>query len=282
MVEYAYDAWGNCSITLDTNGIASRNPIRYRGYYFDSETGFYYLNARYYNPEWRRFISPDDTAFLDSETPNGLNLYCYCNNDPVNYADPSGHLATLTAVLIGLAIAGVATGFAIASAIDYYDDGQIFNGSVAWYDYLGASALGGAIGYGIGYLLAPAITVFMGKTLFSLAIPTWTILNSNGTLALVGGGVLSITGADVLLAAEALGITITYMAYERKKAAPRIKSGTKKAAYDKAFHKGGKKKPIFHPHGKYGPHFHPSGIKFKHWHYYFSMLLSALGLDFDE
>lgn len=88
---YAYDAWGNCTITLDTNGIASRNPIRYRGYYFDSETGFYYLNARYYSPEWRRFISPDDTAFLDSETPNGLNLYCYCNNDPINYADSSGH-----------------------------------------------------------------------------------------------------------------------------------------------------------------------------------------------
>ena len=43
----------------------------------------YYLNARYYNPAWRRFISPDDTAYLDPETPNGLNLYCYCNNDPV-------------------------------------------------------------------------------------------------------------------------------------------------------------------------------------------------------
>jgi RHS repeat-associated protein len=88
---YAYDAWGNCTITLDTNGIASRNPIRYRGYYYDSETGFYYLNARYYSPELRRFISPDDTAYLDPESVNGLNLYCYCNNDPVNFVDPSGH-----------------------------------------------------------------------------------------------------------------------------------------------------------------------------------------------
>ena len=88
---YAYDAWGNHTVTLDTNGIATRNPIRYRGYYYDTETKLYYLNARYYNPEWRRFISPDDTAYLDTESVNGLNLYCYCGNDPVNYADPSGH-----------------------------------------------------------------------------------------------------------------------------------------------------------------------------------------------
>ena len=87
---YAYDAWGNCTVTLNTNGIATKNPIRYRGYYYDEETGLYYLNARYYSPEWRRFISPDDTAYLDPETPNGLNLYTYCGNDPVNYADPSG------------------------------------------------------------------------------------------------------------------------------------------------------------------------------------------------
>lgn len=92
VTEYAYDTYGNCTILSTTNStIANANPFRYRGYYLDAETGFYYLNARYYSPEWRRFISPDDTAFLDTETPNGLNLYCYCNNDPVNYCDPSGH-----------------------------------------------------------------------------------------------------------------------------------------------------------------------------------------------
>ena len=110
MAEYGYDAFGNCTILSTTNStIANANPFRYRGYYFDSETGFYYLNARYYSPEWRRFISPDDTAFLDSETPNGLNLYCYCNNDPVNYADPSGHepLSNIGKWIIGgLAFAG--------------------------------------------------------------------------------------------------------------------------------------------------------------------------------
>ena len=83
---YSYDAWGNCTITLDTNGIATRNPIRYRGYYYDEDTQLYYLNSRYYSPLWRRFISPDDTAFLDPDTVNGLNLYSYANNNPVNVA----------------------------------------------------------------------------------------------------------------------------------------------------------------------------------------------------
>lgn len=110
--EYVYDAWGNCTITLDTNGIASRNPIRYRGYYYDQDMKLYYLNARYYSPEWRRFISPDNTAYLDIENANGLNLYTYCNNDPVNYYDPSGYaLETVFDI-----------GFAIWSLIDFIKD----------------------------------------------------------------------------------------------------------------------------------------------------------------
>ena len=91
MVKYCYDAYGNCTCTYRGNSdLASTNPIRYRSYYFDEDTGLYYLNARYYNPQWRRFISPDDTAYLDPESVNGLNLYAYCGNDPINYADPSG------------------------------------------------------------------------------------------------------------------------------------------------------------------------------------------------
>ncbi len=84
--EYAYDAFGNCTVLYSgVYDIANNNPIRYRGYYYDQETGLYYLNARYYNPEWRRFISPDDTTYLDPESVNGLNQYAYCRNDPVNY-----------------------------------------------------------------------------------------------------------------------------------------------------------------------------------------------------
>ncbi len=194
---YAYDAWGNCTITLDTNGIASRNPIRYRGYYFDSETGFYYLNARYYNPEWRRFISPDDTAFLDSETPNGLNLYCYCGNDPVNYADPSGNDPLLIALLIGLGI-GVAAGLGYAAYTDYQDNYDI-DGSIGWQRYLGYSIIGGALGAGIGFGIGywwPAIATFLGSS-FSFSIPTFGLSNVGGALALVGGTTVAVTGAQI-------------------------------------------------------------------------------------
>ena len=64
--------------------------IRYRGYYYDTETGLYWVQTRYYNPDWCRWISPDSISYLDPETPHGLNLYLYCGNDPVNYVDPSG------------------------------------------------------------------------------------------------------------------------------------------------------------------------------------------------
>ena len=83
--KYLYDASGNCTISSETTSydVANANPIRYRGYYYDDDTGLYYCNARYYSPKWRRFISPDDTAYLSPESVNGLNLYCYCNNDPI-------------------------------------------------------------------------------------------------------------------------------------------------------------------------------------------------------
>ena len=159
---YAYDAWGNCTITLNTNGIATRNPIRYRGYYYDADTNLYYLNARYYSPELRRFISPDDTAYLDPETPNGLNLYCYCGNDPVNYADPSGCSSVLAIILcgiavvgLGLTIGGVATNNNLVTAVGLGMVGSaaLVSGGIA---LAGAIATGAALTGIIGGVTATA------------------------------------------------------------------------------------------------------------------------------
>ncbi len=90
VVRYYYDAWGN--IISTTGSMASTlgrdNPFRYRGYYYDTETGFYYLNARYYNPELGRFISADPV--LDTNSAVGCNMFAYCGNDPVNKIDPTG------------------------------------------------------------------------------------------------------------------------------------------------------------------------------------------------
>ena len=131
IANYSYDSWGNCTPkTLVSNNFSTYNPIRYRGYYYDRETRLYYLNARYYDPAWRRFISPDDTAYLDPDTPSGLNLYAYCNNDPINFSDPNGHdpewwqwVISGTLLVIGMTlaittapIAATATGFLYITA----------------------------------------------------------------------------------------------------------------------------------------------------------------------
>ena len=110
MVKYVYDAWGNhkvCSSTgaeiSDTTHVGHINPIRYRGYYYDVETGLYYLQTRYYDPQVGRFISPDSVDYLDPKSINGLNLYAYCGNAPVNNADPTGH-SFIYALLISIGI----------------------------------------------------------------------------------------------------------------------------------------------------------------------------------
>ena len=68
--------------------IGSMNPFRYRGYYYDTETGFYYLNSRYYDPEICRFINADHVNYLGANGDlNSFNLYAYCGNNPVIYID---------------------------------------------------------------------------------------------------------------------------------------------------------------------------------------------------
>ena len=94
VVEYKYDAWGNHVIVLSDSSnenLAKANPFRYRGYYYDEETGLYYLKSRYYDSETGRFITIDDISYLDPETINGLNLYVYCGNNPVMNVDPNGY-----------------------------------------------------------------------------------------------------------------------------------------------------------------------------------------------
>ena len=98
--KYEYDAWGNHKVyryendifVEDTSSsfIGNINPIRYKGYYYDVETKAYYCNSRYYSPELCRWISPDSIKYLSPESINGLNLYCYCFDNPVMYKDTMG------------------------------------------------------------------------------------------------------------------------------------------------------------------------------------------------
>ena len=115
--EYAYDAWGKCSIIYDKDGIATKNPYRYRGYYLDKETDLYYLNSRYYDPEVGRFLSADSLGYMDPERVNGLNLYAYCNNNPVMYIDPDGTEVVILSIFALLAL--LVSAVAVLAILDF-------------------------------------------------------------------------------------------------------------------------------------------------------------------
>jgi len=86
--EYVYSPWGE--IISAEGDLAEINPLRYRGYYYDSETGFYYLQSRYYDPENHRFINADTYASTDSSDAIACNMFAYCNNNPVVFLDSTG------------------------------------------------------------------------------------------------------------------------------------------------------------------------------------------------
>ncbi len=91
VVTYTYDAWGNIltvgGTMADTLGVY--NPLRYRGYVYDQETSLYYLQSRYYDPEMGRFLNVDIYASTGQGFV-GTNTFAFCNNNPINYCDPSG------------------------------------------------------------------------------------------------------------------------------------------------------------------------------------------------
>ena len=124
VVQYKYDAWGNHTVTdangntiTDANHIGNLNPFRYRGYYFDCETGFYFLQTRYYDPEVGRFLNMDSIEYADPESVNGINLYAYCGNNPVMGYDPDGTWDWLRAIaVVALAVVAVAAVVAVTVA----------------------------------------------------------------------------------------------------------------------------------------------------------------------
>ena len=117
VVKYTYDIWGKLVSTTgtlaDTLGVI--NPLRYRGYYYDTETGLYYLQSRYYSPDLMRFISQDDAKLSNRQgQPLGSNLYTYCLNNPVMNVDPTGKLPIWAKITIG--IVGIAASVALTIA----------------------------------------------------------------------------------------------------------------------------------------------------------------------
>ncbi len=98
VARYSYDSWGNLlkitdgsgnDKTNDTAFVGYKNPLRYRSYYYDSETKLYYLQSRYYNPEWGRFLNADGIIGANGDLTSN-NLFAYCSNNPTNLIDVTG------------------------------------------------------------------------------------------------------------------------------------------------------------------------------------------------
>jgi len=102
VASYTYDPWGK--IISSSGTLADINPLRYRGYYYDSETGFYYLQSRYYDPEIGRFINADSYASTDATGLLSTNMFAYCENDPVNKSDPSGEFFDTVLDIVSLCV----------------------------------------------------------------------------------------------------------------------------------------------------------------------------------
>ena len=112
VVTYTYDAWGNLLTTTGSlaTTLGEQNPLRYRGYVYDTETGLYYLQSRYYNPGWGRFINADDTTLLASSPSKAhwdKNVFAYCDNNPLNRVDEDGECWD---IIIGGIVGGIVSG----------------------------------------------------------------------------------------------------------------------------------------------------------------------------
>ena len=104
VVIYQYTAYGTSTVLQDTAGLASINPFRYKGYYFDNESGMYYCHTRYYVPEWCRWLNADHPSFLQPESLQEMNLFVYCGNNPITNIDPIGCFSLSILVVIGFVI----------------------------------------------------------------------------------------------------------------------------------------------------------------------------------
>ena len=126
VAKYTYDAWGNLLSVTNASGtaitssthIANRNPLRYRGYYYDAEAGFYYLQSRYSDPLNHRFINADAYTSTDATDAISCNMFAYCGNNPVMCSDYNG-MWSLSSLFAGIAIAAAVVAAAALCVVTY-------------------------------------------------------------------------------------------------------------------------------------------------------------------
>lgn len=140
IVRYTYDAWGKLITLNGSNGtIGLSNPLRYRGYVYDTDIGLYYLQSRYYDPETGRFINADSLLVAGDDYIQGTNMYTYCYNNPVMYVDYEGRSAAVATIALGAANSWNPAGPILMVA------GVVMLGASAYVAFQAGQAIGEAI-----------------------------------------------------------------------------------------------------------------------------------------
>ena len=189
VVEYTYDAWGKLISTTGTlaSTLGANNPFRYRGYYYDTETGLYYLTTRYYDPEVCRFISAD-VYMTTGQGVLGGNMFAYCGNNPVNRIDTDGDFFN---TIIGGLIGGIVGGITASIQGESFWEGAA-SGAVS------GAISGAAVDVGLLAAGAAVATCGAGAVLIGVGI------------AAVGGALGGVAGVGV---SAALGKEVTAVDY---------------------------------------------------------------------
>ena len=173
LATYEYDAWGK--LISSSGSLATINPLRYRGYYYDTETELYYLSNRYYDPKVSRFINADSTdAVLSANGLYDQNLFVYCDNNPVMRADNEGGFWH---VLVGAAIGGVIN-VITKGVVNYMNDEPLLKGLAS--GFVAGAASGALASVAWPAKIASYVPAIMtaGNAVISAAEEWWDQTNS--------------------------------------------------------------------------------------------------------
>ena len=196
VVSYTYDPWGapmSISGTMAAT-LGAANPLRYRGYVYDTETGLYYLSSRYYNPVWGRFINAD-TAAVVAASPDKANwdknLFPYCDDDPVNRKDDGGEFWHLVVgAVAGALISGV------VKTISNRIEGKSLTDGLATAMLAGAaSGVLAATGVGIAGMVTGSAALSMAENAANQVIQNKGFNNFNVGDMLIDGAIGGALGA---------------------------------------------------------------------------------------
>ena len=201
VVKYKYDAYGNSKGIEDTSGcnLGTRNPFRYKGYYYDDDTEMYYCKSRFYVPKWRRWLNSDSINYLEPQNIICLNLFAYCNNNPVMYVDENGNMPKWLKITLIASIAAIAIASMVATCgMAAYGAGFLASMTAT---YMGASAAVSATA-----ATAASIGVYATAALSSIAITSFAdaeiqqTISGNNYMSWLGDSYDSVKGVAYSIA----------------------------------------------------------------------------------